>query len=101
MNNRNEPCWCGSGKKWKKCHYPRLPNGPQLAKHYLAEYGIILKTAEQIAKIRNACKITARILDQICKSAKAGVTTLELDELSRKLHKEANAIPAPLGYGSP
>ncbi len=22
---RNDPCWCGSGKKWKKCHYPQLP----------------------------------------------------------------------------
>ncbi len=22
---RNDPCWCGSGKKWKKCHYPNLP----------------------------------------------------------------------------
>jgi len=20
--NRNDPCWCGSGKKYKKCHYP-------------------------------------------------------------------------------
>jgi preprotein translocase subunit SecA len=20
---RNDPCWCGSGKKWKKCHYPK------------------------------------------------------------------------------
>lgn len=19
---RNDPCWCGSGKKWKKCHWP-------------------------------------------------------------------------------
>ncbi|MDA8101239.1 MAG: SEC-C metal-binding domain-containing protein [Nitrospiraceae bacterium] len=19
---RNEPCWCGSGKKYKKCHEP-------------------------------------------------------------------------------
>jgi len=19
---RNDPCWCGSKKKWKKCHYP-------------------------------------------------------------------------------
>jgi hypothetical protein len=18
---RNDPCWCGSGKKYKKCHY--------------------------------------------------------------------------------
>jgi len=22
---RNDPCWCGSGKKYKKCHYPQLP----------------------------------------------------------------------------
>jgi len=20
MNNRNKECWCGSGKKYKKCH---------------------------------------------------------------------------------
>ena len=20
--SRNDQCWCGSGKKWKKCHYP-------------------------------------------------------------------------------
>ena len=22
---RNDPCPCGSGKKWKKCHYPEIP----------------------------------------------------------------------------
>jgi uncharacterized protein YecA (UPF0149 family) len=22
---RNDPCWCGSGKKWKHCHYPQMP----------------------------------------------------------------------------
>jgi preprotein translocase subunit SecA len=21
---RNDPCFCGSGKKWKKCHFPKL-----------------------------------------------------------------------------
>lgn len=21
---RNDSCWCGSGKKWKKCHYPQI-----------------------------------------------------------------------------
>ncbi len=25
---RNDPCWCGSGKKWKKCHYPE--RGPKV-----------------------------------------------------------------------
>ena len=23
---RNDPCWCDSGKKWKRCHYPDLPS---------------------------------------------------------------------------
>ncbi len=23
---RNDPCWCGSGKKFKKCHYPQMPS---------------------------------------------------------------------------
>jgi len=22
--SRNDPCFCGSGKKWKNCHYPKL-----------------------------------------------------------------------------
>ena len=104
MITRNDPCWCGSGIKWKKCHYPRLPAAEvssSLARHYLRQYGILLKTPEQIAKIRRACQVTAQILDILCKHAKAGVTTLELDALSRKLHKERNAIPAPLNYGEP
>jgi methionyl aminopeptidase len=101
MIMRNDPCWCGSGQKWKKCHYPRLPEADFLAKRYLDEHGILLKTPEQIAKIRHACKITAQILDALCHHAKIGVTTLELDFLSRRLHREAGVIAAPLGYGQP
>ncbi len=101
MMTRNDPCWCGSGQKWKKCHYPKLPQLDTLAKQYLHDYSIILKTEAQIDKIRTACKITAQILDELCDAAKIGVTTLELDELSRKLHKKMGAIPAPLGYGQP
>lgn len=101
MISRNDPCWCGSGQKWKKCHYPKLPSGPALAKQYLTTYGIVIKTPEQIEGIRIACQTTARILDQLCKAAQKGVTTLELDELSRELHHKAGATPAPLGYGSP
>lgn len=101
MIQRNDPCWCGSGQKWKKCHYPEIPNKAPLAQRYLDAYGIILKTPEQIEKIRNACQVTAKILDTLCKHAKEGVTTLELDELSKELHKKHRVIPAPLGYGDP
>ncbi len=30
---RNDPCGCGSGRKWKRCHAlePELPDGPPAA----------------------------------------------------------------------
>ncbi len=97
---RNDPCWCGSGKKFKKCHYPH-ESQVDSSKSYLHNYGIIIKTKKQIEGIRRSCKLAAQILDKLCQAAKAGVTTLELDELAKELHKKANAIPAPLNYGSP
>lgn len=100
MISRNDPCWCGSEKKWKKCHYPNKP--PESLKNtYLKKYDILLKSDSEIQGIRNACQITSRILDKLCKAAKIGITTEELDELSRELHKKEGVIPAPLGYGEP
>ncbi len=103
MISRNDACWCGSGKKWKKCHYPNAGSlsGSSPAAHYRKEYGIVLKTPEQIAKIRIACQTTRKILDGIIAHAKAGVTTEELDVISRELHKRYNATAATLGYGQP
>ncbi len=97
---RNDPCWCGSGQKWKKCHFP-TKNPNLLARKYLENYGIFLKTPEQVAGIREACRITAQILDALCKAAQAGITTNELDRLSCDLHAQYGARPAPLGYGDP
>lgn len=103
MISRNDPCWCGSGKKWKKCHYPFT--APQtfetLKQEYYKKYHIILKTPEEIKGIRAASKLAATILKKLCAKAKAGVTTEELDKYSTSLHLEAGATPAPLGYGHP
>jgi methionyl aminopeptidase len=104
MIGRNDPCWCGSGKKWKKCHFPELSmmaDETKLTDRYFKQYKIILKTPEQIEGIKEACKLTAHILDKVCKMAKAGVTTNALNEYADKLHREAGASPAPLGYGKP
>jgi len=104
MLSRNDPCWCGSGQKWKKCHYPALPQETSFEKlknEYQKKYRITLKTPEQIEGIRHACKIAAKMLKTLSSAAKPGVTTQELDDLSRKLHAEYNATPAPLGYGHP
>jgi methionyl aminopeptidase len=100
MTSRNDPCWCGSGKKWKKCHFPQ--SAPQNSRDkYYKQYGILIKTPEQIEGIRAACQLAKTILNTLCESAKEGVTTEELNTLAVKLHKEAGAIAAPLHYGHP
>lgn len=103
MMSRNDPCWCGSGNKWKKCHYPILPatDFKSLAREYKKQYGILLKTPEQIEGIRRACQLAASILKKLCQAAKAGVTTNELNDLANELHKKAGATPAALHYGDP
>ncbi len=101
---RNDPCWCGSGQKWKKCHFPKMaPSSSQQdrAKHYLKNWRIILKTPDQIHAIRRACHISKKILDQLCQAVRPGMETIDLDKLSRQLHNTYGAIPAPLGYGFP
>lgn len=104
MISRNDPCFCKSGKKWKKCCYPKQPpldTFEQKAVLYKKRYNILLKTPEQIEGIRRSCQLSAKILQELCKFAKAGVTTNEINDLAVKLHKEHGAIPAPLGYGNP
>jgi methionyl aminopeptidase len=103
MIQRNDPCWCGSGQKWKKCHYPVMPqaDSKSLAHEYRKQFGILLKTPEQIEGIRISCKLAASILQATCNMAKAGITTNQLNDFADELHRKAKAIPAPLGYGEP
>lgn len=95
---RNDPCWCHSGKKFKHCHWPVQPKDTAA---YARKHHILLKTPSQIEGIRKAAKLTAYILDAVCKAAVAGVTTEELNQIAVDLHKKHKAIAAPLGYGSP
>lgn len=104
MIGRNDPCWCGSQKKWKQCHFPKKSPAEEedaLIKKYYTQYGIILKNKKEIEGIRRACRLAASILDTICKMAKAGVTTNELNNYAEQLHRDAGARPAPLGFGQP
>ncbi|MEI8365246.1 MAG: methionyl aminopeptidase [Parachlamydiaceae bacterium] len=106
MISRNEPCWCGSGKKWKHCHFPKegtihVPSTEDIKSQYFRKYHIRLKTEEEIEGIRRACKLTSEILDKTCAMAKEGVTTQELNDYAHQLHLEAGATPAPFHYGEP
>lgn len=106
MIGRNDPCWCGSNQKWKKCHFPdpgpqKTSQEPSLKQLYFRKYDILLKDEKEIEKIRAACHLASEILEATCNMAKEGVTTEELDRFAHKLHKEAGAIPAALHYGEP
>lgn len=103
MISRNDLCFCGSGKKWKKCHYPLLPaqDFSSLKELYKKKYNILIKTPEQIAGIKAACQFTAKTLKTLCEHVKPGVTTKDLDDLARELCKKAGAKSASLNYGSP
>jgi len=60
---------------------------------------IILKSAEQIAKMRVAGRLASEVLDMIGEHVRAGVTTAELDRLCHRwIVDRQRAIPATLGY---
>lgn len=60
---------------------------------------IVIKTPEEIAKMRVACKLAAEVLEMIAPHVVVGVTTDELDQICHDyIINEQQAIPAPLNY---
>lgn len=59
---------------------------------------IIIKTPDEITKLKVGGPILARILRTVANHAVAGVTTKELDTLAHNLIIEAGCTPAFLGY---
>ncbi|MEO5646409.1 MAG: type I methionyl aminopeptidase [Candidatus Paceibacterota bacterium] len=59
---------------------------------------IIIKTDSEIARLKKGGPILARILQQVAKEVKAGITTASLDEYAHKLITEAGCTPAFLNY---
>lgn len=98
--SRNDPCWCGSGKKYKHCHFKSDMLGltaPGSAGHPQRP-DIIIKTPEQIEGIRRSCQLTRRILDEITPRIAPGITTDDINRWVHELTVAAGAIPAPLHY---
>ncbi|MYL25552.1 MULTISPECIES: type I methionyl aminopeptidase [Halomonadaceae] len=56
------------------------------------------KTAEEIEKMRVACRLAASVLEMIGEHVKPGVTTEELDRICHEYIVEHGATPAPLNY---
>src|SRR6266478_1101229 len=59
---------------------------------------IPIKTASEIEKMRAACRLASRILDEISALLAPGVTTREIDQAAGKLMEDAGCRSAFLGY---
>jgi len=59
---------------------------------------VILKSAQEINKMREAGRIVAEVLELMRAHVKPGVTTAELDALANDLILKAKAIPSFKGY---
>jgi methionyl aminopeptidase len=96
---RNDECWCGSGKKYKKCHLEfdeRLQAladaGEEVPTHDL------LKTPEDIEGIKRSAAVNVGVLDYVAAHIGEGISTEEIDRWVYKYTVEHDAIPAPLDY---
>ncbi len=124
MPGPNEPCWCGSGKKYKKCHQARdlltrlgdvakpKPAPPALRPVPLhiprPEYAdggkprsrgrTVPMTAEELPRMRAACAAARRVLDLACAAVRLGMTTDELDVLVHEACIREGGYPSPLNY---
>ena len=59
---------------------------------------IVLRSSEEIKKLRASNQIVAAVMGEIKKSIHPGTTTLELDEMAEKLVIEMGGTPAFKGY---
>ena len=96
---RNDPCWCGSGRKYKQCHeaFDHKIASFERAGHIVPPHEII-KTPEQIAGIKESAKINIACLDEVAKQIHAGMSTQEIDDIVYRVTTEMGGIPAPLNY---
>lgn len=95
----NDPCYCGSGKKYKKCHR----TFDEKTEAFRREgYQILpsrkLLTAEEIEGVRAAGVINRGIFDLLNSEVREGVSTQYLNDLVHNYTISHGAIPAPLNY---
>ncbi|HWC68292.1 MAG TPA: type I methionyl aminopeptidase [Acidimicrobiales bacterium] len=113
----NDPCWCGSGRKYKRCHKategrilpgeisPRRPVPPEIERPPYADTGVPIrwdepdvKSPEMIERIRRSSQLAAKILRLAGEQVAPGVVTDDLDAYVHELCIEHGAYPSPLNY---
>jgi methionyl aminopeptidase len=96
---RNDPCPCGSGKKYKKCCLGKPENVRRDNDlDYARRHHIRLKRQAEVDGIRQAGELVLELLDLAESLIRPGITTGDLDERLHAYTVEKGAVPAPLNY---
>jgi methionyl aminopeptidase len=115
MLRANDDCWCGSGKKYKRCHKPALIRPGTVSPERVVPEGIVrpdyatpgssvrttesaVKSPEVIERMRAACRIARDVLQETGAAVAPGVTTDELDRVAHDAHVARGVYPSPLRY---
>lgn len=96
---RNDPCWCGSGLKYKKCH---LNADAKVATYALKGFEVpdfeAIRTIKELEGIRASSAINTAVLDYVAAHIHVGMCTEEINTLVHDFTVAHGAIPAPLNY---
>lgn len=96
---RNDPCWCGSGRKYKACH---MAMDEKIHRYELEGHIVppreILKTEKQIQGIRESSVINMAVLDAVGAMIGPGVSTQQIDDVVTSVTAKMGGIAAPLNY---
>jgi len=117
MLKANDPCWCGSGRKYKRCHKGtegRIRPGrvspvrtvpPDIGRPDYAVSGEprrwrepMVKPADVIARMRVAGRVAAEVLAETGAAVRPGITTDELDAVCHDACLRRSVYPSPLNY---
>ena len=126
MPKSNDPCWCGSGKKFKRCHKdgvavtrrqpsvlpgrvsPQRPVPASIARPDYVDNGgrpkrtnvSLIKSPDTIARMRAACHAVAEVAAIVVPHVQVGVTTEEIDAIAHQAYIDLGGYPSCVGYGS-
>ena len=96
---RNDECWCGSGKKYKKCHLANDERMEDMARQgFEVLPRTLLKSAADIEGIKVSAEVNVGSLDYVADHIGVGTTTEEIDRWVYDFCIERDAIPADLNY---
>lgn len=102
MRNRNEICWCGSGRKYKKCHMEFDEKLSSIRfdemKGQVPPPRKIIKNDADIEAIQKSGAINDAALDLVAAHIRPGIDTETLNRLAHQFIVDHGAVPACLNY---